>query len=98
MDVVVGEQLIVGRTACVTPSCPPICMRSWGFKRTRRLNKVSFHISIQPLLPTSLFPVRKAYKKRALQTHPDRAPASDKAEAEERFRQVGTIPVPRNGP
>ena len=38
-----------------------------------------------------LTPVRKAYKKRALQTHPDRAPASDKALAEERFRQVGTI-------
>ncbi|KAF9643469.1 DnaJ-domain-containing protein [Thelephora ganbajun] len=32
--------------------------------------------------------IRKAYKKRALQTHPDRAPASDKAQAEERFRQV----------
>ena len=44
-----------------------------------------------------LVPVRKAYKKRALQTHPDRAPASDKAEAEEKFRQVGTTSVPHNG-
>lgn len=43
-----------------------------------------------------MFSVRKAYKKRALQTHPDRAPASDKALAEERFRQVGIILVPRN--
>lgn len=32
--------------------------------------------------------VRKAYKKRALQTHPDRVPPSDKTQAEERFRQV----------
>jgi len=43
------------------------------------------------LLLTTLSSVRKAYKKRALQTHPDRVPASDKALAEERFRQVGTI-------
>ena len=41
---------------------------------------------------TAMFSVRKAYKKRALQTHPDRVPASEKALAEERFRQVGTIP------
>ena len=47
------------------------------------------------LVPPShrLAPVRKAYKKRALQTHPDRAPASDKAQAEERFRQVRTVSV-----
>lgn len=39
--------------------------------------------------------VRKAYKKRALQTHPDRLPpgisAPEKAAAEERFRQVGSL-------
>lgn len=36
--------------------------------------------------------VRKAYKKRALQTHPDRLPqgatAADKAESDEKFRRV----------
>jgi curved DNA-binding protein CbpA len=36
----------------------------------------------------NLLSVRKAYKKRALQTHPDRAPAQQKVQAEERFRQV----------
>lgn len=52
------------------------------------------------LVPPShrLAPVRKAYKKRALQTHPDRAPASDKAQAEERFRQVRTVSVLCDGP
>ena len=41
-------------------------------------------------------PVRRAYRRQALQTHPDRAPASEKALAEEKFRQVGTISVPHN--
>lgn len=32
--------------------------------------------------------IRRAYKKRALQTHPDRVSPTEKAQAEERFRQV----------
>jgi DnaJ-class molecular chaperone len=40
------------------------------------------------------FPVRKAYKKKALQTHPDRLPLGatpeDKAASEEMFRKVKT--------
>ena len=40
-------------------------------------------------------PVRKAYKKRALQTHPDRLPpgasAGDKSSAEEEFRKVSAL-------
>ena len=90
--------LIVEHTALrQPPSCPPISMRSWGFKRMRHPNKVFLSSSIF-VPPSHLFPVRKAYKKRALQTHPDRAPASDKAEAEEKFREASTIPVTCNVP
>ena len=35
--------------------------------------------------------VRKAYKKRALQTHPDRVPPEQKTIAEEEFRKVRLI-------
>ena len=51
------------------------------------------------LIPTSTLgprltrpTVRKAYKKRALQTHPDRAPPEQKTTAEEEFRKV--LPSP----
>jgi hypothetical protein len=41
-------------------------------------------------------PVRKAYKKKALQTHPDRLPLGatpeDKAASEELFRKVNATP------
>lgn len=37
--------------------------------------------------------VRKAYKKRALQTHPDRVPPEQKTTAEEEFRKVLLVPL-----
>jgi len=46
-------------------------------------------LTLRPLTrPT----VRKAYKKRALQTHPDRVPPEQKTTAEDEFRKV--LPVP----
>ena len=51
-----------------------------------------FHLCIHPPAYYSATIVRKAYKKKALQTHPDRLPpgasAADKANAEEQFRKV----------
>jgi hypothetical protein len=55
-------------------------------------------IRVRLLPPLTLGPpltrpaVRKAYKKRALQTHPDRVPPEQKTTAEEEFRKV--LPVP----
>ena len=52
------------------------------------------HRSYVPLVSLVLIalPVRKAYRRRALQTHPDRLPpnvtAADKEAAEEQFRLV----------
>jgi DnaJ family protein B protein 6 len=51
--------------------------------------------SIPPLTlgpPLTRPAVRKAYHKRALQTHPDRVPPEQKTTAEEEFRKV--LPVP----
>lgn len=46
------------------------------------------------VIDTGATKVRKAYKKKALQTHPDRLPPgstpADKASSEEKFRKVST--------
>ena len=54
-------------------------------------------IPMVSIFRTSLL-VRRAYKKRALQTHPDRASPSEKAQAEERFRQVRSVLVLHDRP
>lgn len=56
--------------------------------------KVCPTLTSVPFPPLSIpyFPaVRKAYKKRALQTHPDRVPPEQKTTAEEEFRKVPLI-------
>ena len=49
--------------------------------------------SCPPPQRSASFAVRKAYKKRALQTHPDRVPQEKKAEAGDEFRKVPLIPA-----
>ena len=46
-----------------------------------------------PCPPLNCPAVRKAYKKRALQTHPDRVPPEQKTTAEEEFRKVLPVSV-----
>jgi hypothetical protein len=47
--------------------------------------------SCSPPQYSRLFAVRKAYKKRALQTHPDRVPQEQKEIAGDEFRMVTLI-------
>jgi hypothetical protein len=46
---------------------------------------------VSPPQYVRLFAVRKAYKKRALQTHPDRVPQEQKETAGDEFRMVTLI-------
>ena len=59
---------------------------------TPEQSTLPFMLALHPIDAHAVHPVRKAYKKRALQTHPDRLPAGstpeDKALAEEEFRKV----------
>jgi hypothetical protein len=56
--------------------------------------KVRSTLAPGPVLPPQCsrpFAVRKAYKKRALQTHPDRVPQEQKTAAGDEFRKVPLI-------
>jgi hypothetical protein len=75
--------------------CPQISTISSACSQTPQRSKVcpSLLQLLIPLLNPLVPPVRKAYKKRALQTHPDRVPAEQKTTAEEEFRKVPRILV-----
>ena len=79
------------------------CTKPSAYHLTRLRNKVRPFLAPNCLNDTSIcinpraLAVRKAYKKRALQTHPDRLPPNStpeqKADAAEQFRLVSYNPV-----
>ena len=80
-------------------ACPLISTIFSAYNPTLPRSKVRLTLTLALFPPLSpvLPPVRKAYKKRALQTHPDRVPPEQKTTAEEDFRKVPrvlTSPLP----
>lgn len=77
---------------CALP-CPLTYTKPSAYRGTPQMIKVRPTLASGLSLPQCSPPiaVRKAYKKRALQTHPDRVPPEQKATAGDEFRKVRPI-------